>query len=132
MTEAPLKRHWLAVASLAGLVLGLVIVAIGLAWPKIVTPQMVWSPEQAEELQRAADSFHAAREQNRPVEGQASGQEGAAALSPRALAEQRYNRLKNDLEAAQSVRTDWGQWVVAAGFGLTIAGGMGYLAVRGD
>lgn len=132
MSEAAPKNRWWTTACLAGLVLGLLVIAVGIAWPKVVTPAMVWSPEQAEELQRAGDAFHAAREQNRPVDGShpASGAGGAA--TPRELAEKRYNRLKGDLEAAQSIRTHWGQWVVAAGFGLTIACGLGYLATRGD
>jgi len=111
--------------------MGLVVTIIGVAWPKIVTPAMVWSPEQAEELQRAGDAFHAAREQTRPIEGQESAASGDPQTTPRALAEKRYNRLKADLEAAQMVRTHWGQRVVAAGFGLTIVGGLGYLATRG-
>lgn len=111
--------------------MGLILIVIGVAWPKIVTPAMVWSPEQAEELQRAGDAFHAAREQTRPIEGQESTQAGDPQATPRALAEKRYNRLKADLEAAQMVRTHWGQRVVAAGFGLTIVGGLGYLAARG-
>lgn len=125
MNEAPSKQPWLATLCLAGLVLGLLVVGIGVAWPKIVTPQMVWPPEKAEELKQAADSFHSAREQ-----GRGAGESGAP--SPRELAEERFNRLKSELETAQRVRGSWGHWVVAAGFGLTIASGLGYLALRGD
>lgn len=111
---------------LAVLAVGLIVIVIGVAWPKIVTPAMVWSPEQAEELRRAGDAFHAAREQTRPESAGTSDPQA----TPRALAEKRYNRLQADLEAAQKVRTHWGQRVVAAGFGLTIVGGLGYLATR--
>lgn len=130
MPELETKNRLSTATCLAVLFAGLVTVAVGIAWPRIVTPAMVWSPEQAEELQRAGDAFHAAREQTRPIEGQESAT-GDPGVTPRALAEMRYNRLKADLEAAQEVRTHWGQRVVAAGFGLTIVGGLGYLATRG-
>lgn len=130
MSELEPKNRLLTSTCLAVLVIGLLIVAVGVAWPKIVTPAMVWSPEQAEELQRAGDAFHAAREQTRPIQGQQSAGAGDPQATPRALAEKRYNRLKADLDAAQQVRTHWGQRVVAAGFGLTIVGGLGYLATR--
>lgn len=129
MSELETKNRLSTATCLAVLFAGLLTVAVGIAWPKIVTPAMVWSPEQAEELQRAGDAFHAAREQTRPIEGHESA--GDSQTTPRALAEMRYNRLKADLEAAQKVRTHWGQRVVAAGFGLTIVGGLGYLAARG-
>ena len=132
MSEVATKNRMSTTTCLAVLVVGLLTVAVGIAWPKIVTPAMVWSPEQAEELQRAGDAFHAAREQTRPIEGQESAGAGDPQATPRALAEKRYNRLKADLEAAQQVRTHWGQRVVAAGFGLTIVGGLGYLAARGN
>ncbi len=115
---------------MAGIAIGIVLIVIGVAWPKIITPAMVWSPEQADELQRAGDAFHAAREQTRPIEGQELAASSDPQASPRALAEKRYNRLKADLEAAQVVRTHWGQRLVAAGFGLTVVGGLGYLATR--
>lgn len=127
MSEVAPKNRLLTTVCLAVLVIGLLVIAVGIAWPKIVTPAMVWSPEQAEELQRAGDAFHAAREQTRPESAGA----GDPQATPRALAEKRYNRLKADLEVAQQVRSHWGQWVVAAGFGLTIASGLGYLASRG-
>lgn len=125
MTEAPTKQPWPVTLCLAGLVFGLIVVGVGVAWPTIVTPQMVWPAEKAEELKQAADAFHSAREQ-----GRGAGESGAP--SPRELAEERFNRLKNELETAQRVRGNWGHWVVAAGFGLTIASGFGYLALRGD
>jgi hypothetical protein len=131
MSEIASTNRLSTAICLAILAMGLILIVIGVAWPMIVTPAMVWSPEQAEELQRAGDAFHAAREQTRPIEGQESAQTGDPQASPRALAENRYNRLKADLEAAQKVRTHWGQRVVAVGFGLTIVSGLGYLAARG-
>lgn len=131
MPESTSPNRWIMVLCLAGMALGVSVVGIGVAWSKLVTPAMVWSPQQATELKQAGDAFHAAREESPPSDlpGQSSTPRQP---SPRELAEQRYNRLKADLAAAQSVRTDWGRRVVAIGFGLTIACGMGYLAFRGN
>lgn len=127
MPEQESPSRFLPACCLALLVVGCVVIAIGVAWPSVVTPSMVWSDEQAEELQQAAAAFHNSR--GEAAAATRSGRDGA---KMKELTEQKYNRLKNELEAAQRIRSDWGTWVIAVGFGLTTLGGLGYLASRGN
>lgn len=127
MPEKNLKTQLLPACCLALLVCGIAVIGVGVAWPSVVAPSMVWSDEQAEELQQAASAFHAAR-----GEAAAATRSGGDGAKVRELTEQKYNRLKNELEAAQNIRSNWGTWVIAAGFGLTTLGGLGYLASRGN
>lgn len=127
MPDKESKSLLLPACCLALLVVGCVVIGIGAAWPSFVTPSMVWSEQQAEELQQAAAAFHSAR-----GEAAAATRSGGDGARVRELTEQKYNRLKNELEAAQRIRSHWGTWVIAAGFGLTTLGGLGYLASRGN
>ena len=127
MPEQESPSRFLPACCLALLVAGCVVIAIGAAWPSVVTPSMVWSNEQADELQQAAAAFHNSR-----GEAAAATRAGRDGAKVRELTEQKYNRLKNELEAAQNIRSNWGTWVIAGGFGLTTLGGLGYLACRGS
>lgn len=127
MPEKDSQNRLLPACCLALIVIGCVIIGVGIAWPSVVTPSMVWSNEQAEELQQAAAAFHSSR-----GEAAAIARSGGDGVKVRELTEQKYNRLKSELEAAQRVRSDWGTWVIAGGFGLTSLGGLGYLFMRGN
>jgi hypothetical protein len=104
-----------------GTVMGICIAAGAWIWGALGSPEAAWSPEQAKALKAAYEAVHAARGEGGPVEDGSAELERAEALA---------NRLEADLEQARSFRSTWATRVVAAGLALTIACGLGYLALR--
>jgi hypothetical protein len=106
-----------------GTVAGIAIAAAAWAWAVLETPTDAWSPEQAKALQTARDAVHAAR-----GEGLAISENSAELQKAQSL----VSRLEAELEDARSYRGKWAARIAAAGLALTIACGLGYLAVRGN
>lgn len=114
---------------LVGACLGVALVLVGLAWPAMIQPRHVWTPEQAAEFQAASDALqHGAVGAERSPDAATTAP--ANAIDP--AARRRFDAINAQLEAARYARDGWGRVAVACGLGLTILCGFGYLAVRGD
>lgn len=109
-------RWWLG-----GLAVGAACTALGLVWPKLATPERVWSVEQAREYQQAFEAAHAA------THGEVGEQAPDDELE---LLRQRYAEISGQLEQARRVRGVWGRRFIQVGLLLAICSGLGYLAMR--
>jgi hypothetical protein len=109
-------RWWLG-----GLAAGAACAVVGLVWPQLLTPERVWSIEQAREYQQAFEAAHAATH----------GEVGEHA--PDAELEQlreRYAQISGELAQARRVRGVWGRRLIQVGLVLAVCSGLGYLATR--
>lgn len=116
--EAALRRaRWW----LSGLAAGAACAVLGLAWPKLLPPERVWSVEQAREYQQAFEAAHAA------THGEVGEHAPDAELE---TLRQRYAQISGQLEQARRVRDEWGRRLIQVGLLLATCSGLGYLATR--
>jgi hypothetical protein len=111
---------------------GLVLMAVGLAWPAIGGGRMLYSETQAKEYQDASAALHAAtsghvhadREPHdhasRPPVGPAEREAQVAA------ARERFQQAEAKLETARFAQNSLGHWFTGVGLAAAIAFGIGY------
>jgi hypothetical protein len=118
-------RRWAPTISVAGMIVGAVLLVVGLAWKPATTPETFWTAEQAQELKAASDALH---DHSEGGHDHAAGEADAHAVEARA----RYARIQAELESAQFARDRVGPLLTRAGLAVTIAFGIGYMISRGN
>ena len=117
--------------ALAVVACGLLAVVGGVLWKSLAPVSLVWTDEQAAELAAADVARHAAQSGAHDHAGHDHGASDSGDQTPgRAAAEERFNRLRGELDAARQLRDDLGLRLIQIGFALTAAGGLGYLATQ--
>lgn len=91
---------------------GLVLIATSIAWSKSVPGNSNWTPQKAQQYEKAARDFHALASTPPSEETNAARQE----------AEQHYQQLRTELEAARGSRVRWGLVLQMLGVGLALVG----------
>lgn len=122
MDESPPPNR-LAIAFLIGTFLGLAVAGTAWCWLIVAKPADAWPLERAVELKAARDAVHAARGEGRPVVDDVGNLKRAVA---------HVDQLELELEDARNYRHRWTARVAGVGLALTMACGLGYLAVRGS
>jgi hypothetical protein len=117
---------------LLGLALGALLAVGSLAWSRVLTQDLAWSPEQAAEYKAAHEALHDARSGRDPNDMTAGSDahDGESKSPEFAAAEKRFNDISAALDDARNARHAWGTWGVGAGLALMIACGLGFLATR--
>jgi hypothetical protein len=123
-----------------GAVLGIALMALGLAWPLIGGGRLMYSPEQAKEFQDASAALHAATSGHAHAEGETPeehAQPAAADPAERdalvAAARSRFQQAEATLETARFAQNNLGHWFTGVGLAAAIAFGIGYgLSQRAD
>ena len=105
--------------------IGMVMIAVGLAWPALLPSSRVWSDEQAQELSEAQEKAHEATIGHRhtPPEGAAGDAQQAR---------ERYQDLAERLDRARSLRDRGGRYLTLAGTLLAIVGVLVLRSQRGN
>jgi hypothetical protein len=103
-----MNRRYLEIALV---VAGLCLLALGLAWNRLMPPSAYWSPEQAKEYSDAQIEMHAK-----------SHQHGHGAEQDMALARKRFSKISQQLDDARGSRTRTGKIFLVAGVLLVVAG----------
>jgi hypothetical protein len=121
---------------LGGILLGLLVTIAGLTWPLWARPSLVWTAEQAAEYQSAGEALHAARRIDPTATGGNSdpddGGEAGQSDSQLAVAQERFDKIRAELAAAQSLRQRAGAWLRWLGLAMMLLFGLGYLASSRD
>jgi hypothetical protein len=115
-----------------GMVAGLATAAIAWTWALLEDPAKSWTHTQAAELSDARDQLHQSRSALR-VDPTLAANPGSNAAQPRIdAAKRRVDDLEKQLEYARTGRSSWLRRIAAAGLGLTVLCGLGYLAFGRD
>jgi hypothetical protein len=109
------------VATLALLVLGLVLIGLGLSWNSLLPSSVYWGPQQAEELMKAQANYHE-KTHNHGTQGFNEGEFAAA--------RERLVELQKKLASAQSTQGRLGTILLAIGVLLSILGIGRHFAVK--
>jgi len=136
----------LAQAALYAIGLGLVLVFAAMIWPKLMGPGRVWTEQQAQEHSQAAARMHElvhanhAHEEAGSHQGHAHTQSGAHApggqqdaatvAADLEVATERYEKSRDALEGAKSLRSGPATLMKWAGLLLMTLGVTGYFVQR--
>jgi hypothetical protein len=105
---------------------GILLIVVGFAWPYVLPQEMVWSEEDALQLNEAQEAAHAAsigHDHSLP-HTHAHDEEKAARLSE---SRERYQELASELEKARSLQQMGGRYLMTVG---TVAALGGLLILR--
>ena len=94
------------------IVLGMALIAGSIVWSRLPASAAVWTPEQAEAYEKAAQDFHRMASSPPTPENE----------EPRRQAEQRYQQLRSDLEDARGGSAWIGMVLQMLGVGLGLVG----------
>ena len=130
----------MSLACAIGAVLGIALMALGLAWPLIGGGRLMYSPEQAKEYQDAGAALHAATSGHAHGEGETPEEHAKhAEVDPAerdaqvAAARERFQQAEATLETARFAQNNLGHWFTGVGLAAAIAFGIGYgLSQRAD
>lgn len=119
-------RRWAPRLCLAGAIVGVCALAVGLVWKSTTSPATFWSREQAEEFAAASDALHGERGAKPHTHDAEAGDPAAEA------ARQRFDRIQAQLERARYARDEVGPLLTKIGLAAAIAFGIGYLITHGE
>jgi hypothetical protein len=123
----------LPVLCLVGMGAGVLMSIAGALWSVLGTGRMVYSPEQAKQLEQASTTYHAATLGRTPEGSVLPGAETAEGRKAAvAAARHKYNQARAELESARFARDQLGKWLIVAGLGGIVFFGIGYVASRKD
>jgi hypothetical protein len=129
MTDAPGRiRQTIAVVCLAVAGVGVLAALGGAVWQRAAHPRHVWTVEQSQEYDAANAALHAA------TVGHDHETNGAEAVDAHqadlAAAQERFNRINAELQAARYAKDRLGTALIRGGLAAAALGGVGYLATR--
>lgn len=116
--------------SLAGMALGIALIAAGLLWNALAKPEHVWSKEQADEFEAARHAMHDLTYDSPSTTS--SGISADAREAQMAAAKQRFEKIEADLAVAASRQREAGVWMTRMGLAALVLFGLGYLASHGS
>ena len=112
-----MKHAWLP---LAGLIVGIVLVALSVAWPRLFTSRAVWTDDDAGQHAAAAADFHRQT---------VAGPSASGAL---AAARQKFDESKARLDAARNRGQTTANVLFWIGLVTALTGAFTFLAVGGQ
>ncbi len=98
------------------LVTGMALLCLGLTWNRLTTADSYWSPEEAQEFNDAQMAMHSIAHDHEPKNHHSEE------LS---AAQERFGKIKSQLEQAQTRQGRTGAYLTAAGI-VTILAGLGW------
>ena len=115
------------------IVLGLILLGVSFAWPRLIRDDQVWSDDQAHELSQAAASLHhmtheAAEAQLKKI----SDAERARWDAELKAAQDRYAKSRSELDRAKRVRNTAAAVMRWSGVALLLIGIVRYIALKSD
>lgn len=129
MTDAPGRtRRAIAATCLVGVALGVLAALGGALWGRAALPRHVWTVEQSQEYNAANAALHAATVgHDREPNGDQAGAEHHANL---AAAQQRFDRITAQLQAARYAKDRLGVTLIRGGLAAAAVFGVGYFVTR--
>jgi hypothetical protein len=128
---ADTRTRPLPVICLVGVAAGVVLVAVGLAWPLLNPGRKLYTPAQAAEWEQAGAALHAATS-GHAADGSRLPADPAEREKIIAAARQRYEKAQGELESARFAQNELGTWLIGIGLAAVIAFGIGYAVSRRD
>lgn len=128
--DAKTLKYWKTL-SVGGIVLGVGLIAAGLAWSAFAKPEHFWSPDQAQEFEVARAAMHQLTYETKPNSAP-SGAPPASREAEMELAKRRFEKIDAELSAARVRREETGVWLTRMGLAALVVFGLGYLASQGS
>jgi hypothetical protein len=127
------KMIFTARLAIVCIVLGLILLGVSFAWPRLIKDDQVWSDDQAHELSQAAASLHHMTHEAAEAQlKKTSDAERARWDAELKAAQDRYEKSRSQLDRAKRVRNTAAAVMRWSGVALLLIGIIRYVALKSD